>query len=346
MGRITSDDIRYKLEEINSILGKKYALEHPKKRRDWRTYEQEFAERIKAAMKDLDPLVREAVSSIRIVHGPGHPHSLSLEQRVKLLLIKQLVGESNRMFANMLAVFSMLSGIDVSYKTIERLYSDDETLIAVHNLHVLILRKKGVTSSDATGDGTGYSLTVKKNYESHAQKLKDLAKKNPENKGEKDGAMKAKGHKKRLFAYSFAIMDLKTRMYIAFGSSMKSERGAYDRAMKLLSSMGIELNSIRLDRYYSSPSYVDKLGETKVFIIPKKNSTLNGSRKWKETMKDFVENTMPYLEQYHQRSNSESGFAADKKMLGWNIAQRRDDRIDNALFCTGVWHNLFNMGRS
>jgi transposase len=345
MGRITSDDIQYKLEEINSILGKKYALEHPRKERDWRTYEQEFAERIKAAMKDLDPLIGEAVSTIRIIRGPGHPHSLSIEQRVKLLLIKQLVGESNRMFTNMLAIFSMLSGIDVSYKTIERLYSDDETLIALHNLHVLMLRKKGVTSSNATGDGTGYSLTVKKNYESHAQKLKDLAKENSGNREEKDGK-KSGAHKKRLFAYSFAIMDLGTRMYIAFGSSMKSEREAYDRAMNLLSSMGIEMDSIRLDRYYSSPSYVDKLGETKVFIIPKKNSTLNGSRKWKETMKEFVENTMPYLEQYHQRSNSESGFAADKKMLGWNIAQRRDDRIDNALFCTGLWHNLFNMGRS
>ena len=41
---------------------------------------------------------------------------------------------------------------------------------------------------------------------------------------------------------------------------------------------------------------------------------------------------MPYLEQYHKRSNSESGFAAYKKMLGWNIDQRKDDRIDNALF--------------
>ena len=344
MGRVTSDDIQYKLEEINSILGRKYVLEHPGKERDWRTYEQEFAERIKAAMKDLDPLVKEAVSSIRIVRGPGHPHSLSLEQRVKLLLIKQLVGESNRMFANMLAIFSMLSGIDVSYKTIERLYSDDETLIAVHNLHVLILKKKGITNSNATGDGTGYSLTVKKNYESYAQKLKDLAKENPHKK-EKDGTGKANGHRKRLFAYSFAIMDLETRMYIAFGSSMKSERGAYDRAMKLLSSIGIDLDSIRLDRYYSSPSYMDKLGGTKVFIIPKKNSTLNGSQKWKDTMKEFVLNTVPYLEQYHQRSNSESGFAADKKMLGWNIAQKRNDRIDNALFCTGVWHNLFNMGR-
>ena len=141
-------------------------------------------------------------------------------------------------------------------------------------------------------------------------------------------------------------MDLQSRLYIAFGSSMKSEREAYDRAMDLLSSIGIEMDSIRLDRYYSSPSYVDKLGDTKVFVIPKKNATLNGSQNWKDTMKEFVENTMPYLEQYHQRSNSESGFAADKKMLGWNVAQRRDDRIDNALFCTGVWDNLFNIGRS
>ena len=40
----------------------------------------------------------------------------------------------------MLAVFSMLSGIDVSYKTVERLYSDDEVIIAIHNLHALILK--------------------------------------------------------------------------------------------------------------------------------------------------------------------------------------------------------------
>ena len=345
MGKTTGDDIQYKLEEINNILGKKYVLEHPKKERDWRTYEQEFAQRIRMAMKDLDPLVNEAVSTIRIVPGAGHPHSLTLEQRVKLLLIKQLVSESNRMFANMLAIFSMLSGIDVSYKTIERLYSDEEVIMAVHNLHTLILGKKDITNSNATGDGTGYSLTVKKNYESYAQKLKDHAKENPGNREEKDGK-KSESHKKRLFAYSFAIMDLKSRMYIAFGSSMKSERSAYDRAMKLLSSTGIEMDSIRLDRYYSTPSYVDNLGETKVFVIPKKNSTLNGSLKWKNAMKDFVENTMPYLEQYHQRSNSESGFAADKKMLGWNIPQKRDDRIDNVLFCTDVWHNLFNMGRS
>ena len=116
--------------------------------------------------------------------------------------------------------------------------------------------------------------------------------------------------------------------------------------MKLLSSIDVEMDSIRPYRYYSSPSYMDKLDETKVFVIPEKNATLNGSQKWKDTMKEFVENTMPYLEEYHQRSNSEPGFAADKKMPGWNAAQRTDDRLDNALFCTGVWHNMLNMRRT
>ena len=189
----------------------------------------------------------------------------------------------------MLVIFSMLSGIDVSYKSVERLYSDQEVILAIHNLHILILNNKGVKQSDATGDGTGYSLTIKKNYESYAQRLKDKAKEdsNGSNKKGRTG-------RRRLFAYSFFMMDLKTRMYVAFGSSMKSERGAYDRALEMLGPTGITLNSLRLDRYYSSPSYVDALKGTKTYLIPRKNSTLNGSFEWKSMINDFLLNTVPY----------------------------------------------------
>ena len=86
----------------------------------------------------------------------------------------------------MLEIFSMISGIDISYKTVERLYSDELVMMTLHNLHVLLLKKKGIKESDATGDGTGYSLTVKKNYESYAQELKDKAKENRnDDKGKK-----------------------------------------------------------------------------------------------------------------------------------------------------------------
>ncbi len=50
----------------------------------------------------------------------------------------------------MLVIFSLLSGIDVSYKTVERLYSDDEVLLVMHNLHALILKKKEVEQPDCS----------------------------------------------------------------------------------------------------------------------------------------------------------------------------------------------------
>ncbi len=60
-------------------------------------------------------------------------------------------------------VFSLLDDIDISFKTVKRLYLDKEAIFDIHNLHVLKLKKKGITASDATGDGTGYPLTIKKN---------------------------------------------------------------------------------------------------------------------------------------------------------------------------------------
>jgi len=334
--RVTDEDVRRTVRELDEHIRKEYIEAHPEKERDWRTYEEQFSRRVRDAMKSLDPMIREAVTTIRVAPKTGRPDALTLEQKVKLLLIKQLVGESNRMFANMLDVFSMLSGIEVSYKTVERLYSDEEVMIALHNLHVLLLKKRGVDRSDATGDGTGYSLSISKHYESIARELKDKAKENAASPDEKP--------KKRAFAYSFRLMDLSTRMYIAYGSSLKSEKEAFDRAMVMLSSIDVTIDTVRLDRYYSYPGYADAFDDaTKFFLIPRKNSTLNGSWRWKEAMIEFVKNTMKYLEGYHQRSNSEAGFAADKKMFGWSIAQRREDRIDSASFCTGLWHNLFNL---
>ncbi|MGC8696591.1 MAG: hypothetical protein ACP5UD_09340, partial [Conexivisphaera sp.] len=58
---------------------------------------------------------------------------------------------------------------------IERLYPDPEVTRAMYDLHALLLRK-GASRDSMTGDGTGYSLTVKRNYyhESYAQELRDM----------------------------------------------------------------------------------------------------------------------------------------------------------------------------
>lgn len=327
---ITNKQLSYKLKELDKILLKKYARkskrERKKKKRDWRTYEEQYSERIKKCMRELEPLLREASDKIRIIKR-GRKFQLSVKQKVMLLLIKHLMGKANRPMAGMLCLFSLLSGINIGYKTIERLYSDDEVKIALHNLHILILNKKKIKTVHCCGDATGYSLTIRKHYATEAQKLKDKSKKQD-------------GRKKKSFVYSFMIMDLKTRMYVCYGTSMKSEKEAFEKAYEMLQELDLNIESIRLDKYYSCQYYVDKFSKSKVYIIPKKNATIRGSPNWKRVLNELTEDTINFLKEHYQKENSESGFAQDKKMFGWKVGQKRPDRIDRAINATTVWHNL------
>ena len=330
---ITNKQLSNKLKELDKILLEKYAKksrrERKKKKRDWRTYEEQYSERIKKCMRELEPLLREASNNIRIVNKRGEKFQLSVKQKTTLLLIKHLMGKTNRPMAGMLCLFSLLSGINVSYKTVERLYSDDEVEMALHNLHTIIINKKKIKKISCCGDATGYSLTIRKHYASEVQKLKDKSKK-------QDGRKK-----KKSFIYSFMLMDLKTKMYVCFGTSFKSEKEAFDKAYKMLQEMEIEIESIRLDKYYSCQIYADKFSGSKVYILPKKNATIRGSPNWKRILNELINDTTNFLKEYYQRENSESGIAKDKKMFGWKVGQKRPDRINRAINATTVWHNLF-----
>ena len=319
---------------------KEYKEEHPEKERNWRTYEQRVAERLKTAFRELKPLVHEAASSIRFVSGEnrGAKPILNVEQRTLAVLIKHLVGKSNRSMAAMFVVFSLLSDIDVSYKTVERFYSDPEVIAVLYNLHVLILKKKGVKEIDGSGDGTGYSLTIKTHYASAAQKLKDKIK----------DASNQSGKDHKLFVYSFNLIDIKTRMYAGFGTSFKSEKDAFEKALRIAKETGIPIKSVRLDKYYSAEAYVklcqEYLGKVKTFIIPKSNIATLGVGEWSRMIYRFTEDTKGFLEEYFQRNQSESGIAEDKKRTGWRLGQKRPDRIDTANMLTSLWHNLYWLG--
>lgn len=342
--KITTEEVRKVTAIIDDIIAE-YKDESEPKKRDWRTYEQRLARRLQTAFKELKPLVQEAVSTITVIKGEtrGSKPVLTLEQKVLALLLKHLIGKSNREMSFMLVIFSWLTGIEVSYKTIERLYSDQEVILALHNLHVLILKKKGVKDVDCGGDGTGYGLTIKKHYATEAQKLKEKIK---TLEGQNKKERKTKKNKKAMFVYSFIIIDILTRMYITYGTSFKSEKEAFLCAVKMLEEIGDKVNikSLRLDKYYqqSCVEYLEQhLGKVKFYIIPKKNATIRGSWEWKRMLYDFVQDTKAFLREYFQRNQSESGIAEDKKRTGWKLGQKRPDRVDTANFLTGLWHNLY-----
>jgi transposase len=70
---------------------------------------------------------------------------------------------------------------------------------------------------------------------------------------------------------------------------------------------------------------------------------MNNGLYWNERLTEFVENTFEYLREYYKRNNSEGGFSTDKKLFGWRVAQKREDRIDTVLFCKTILRNLFQL---
>ena len=329
-----SKEVRLAVARLDELI-KEYKKEHPAQERDWRTYEQQFARRAKTAFHDLEPLVEQAVSSIKIESGEnrGNEPKLTLKQKVLVLLLKHFCGKSNRMMEWMVVMFSLLTNIDVSYKTIERLYSDEAVRLAIFNLHSLLLKKKNIKEADCGGDGTGHALFVTQHYATSAQKLKDKAK-------ETSGTVK--------FIYAFALIDIKERMYIGYGTSFKSEKEAFEKALTVARELGIKVKSLRLDRYYSGEAYVklcqEHLGKVKMFIIPKSNIATLGVGEWCRMIYAFTDDTKAFLKEYFQRNQSESGFSEDKKRTGWRFAQKREERIDTAYGLTTLWHNLFWAG--
>ncbi|MFH1821529.1 MAG: ISNCY family transposase [Methanobacteriota archaeon] len=332
---LRTKEVRRVTRILDDII-EEYKRETPKAKRDWRTYEQGLTERMRAAIRELEPLIEEAIGSLKTTKAEkrGRKPELTLKQKTVLLLLKHLFDRSNREMSTSLVAFSLLSGVDVSYKTVERLYSDEEVLLVLQNMHALLLKKRGVERADCSGNGTGYSLTVRKHYATEAQKLKDRVK----------SAKKSSKKKEKMgFIYSFTLMDLDTRVYIGYGTSFRSEKDAFLKAVEMAPATSV--GSLRLDQYFSAQSYVkllkERFGDVAVYLIPKKNATVRGPWEWKQMLLRFVKDTRGYLREYFRRNQSESGISEDKRRFGWKIAQRREDRVDTAAFCTTLWHNLF-----
>ena len=304
--------------------------------RDFSKYENNYLNRLKQAITFFQELTDEAVDIAFFHKGNnlGRPEILTLKQRVKILLIQKFVNKSNREMSEMLMLFAYLQDIDLSYKTVERLYDDERIKIILLNMNSLIHKELNIKSSNASGDGTGFMLSVKQHYASIAQKLKDKGKVNT---------------KRRKTFYSFTLMDVEKRIYLAYGTSYKSEKEAYNKAIEMLKEMNISLESIRLDRYYSGKNLVKNLNEKfpgiKSYLIPKKGTLVRGCTEWLQMLNNFCTKTNEYFKEYFKRNQSESGFSEDKRRFGWRIPQKIESRINMAYFSIFTWHNLLWIGQ-
>jgi len=282
---------------------------------EWERERKEVVERL----QDLPDLVKEAASKIDVERPKrGRKQKLDPAQKTMLFLFARLTEKSNRDMEAILSMLGPVFDVDVSYKTIERLYSDDEVEMVLHNLFLLLLEKADV-SGDCSGDGTGYSLQTGKHYRSESKK-----------NGKK-------------YRYVFRLVDLKTGMYIGYGYSNKSEKEAFRKAVKFVKRHEIPFEKVRLDKYYSNRKTLEELGEdVEACVLPKKNLSSFGYE-WHKILNKIRENPYKYLKDYFKRELSETFFGADKERFGRKIPQRREDRRETASFATAILHNLFTI---
>jgi len=331
---LTNKQLTKQISKLDELIDA-YNKITEKSKRDFSKYESNYLNRIRLAIQFFQKLTSKAIKLTSFKKNKiGRPEKLTLEQRVKILLIQRYMQRSNREMSEMLMLFAYLQDIDVSYKTIERLYDDERIRIVLFNMNSLIHKELDTTNSDASGDGTGFMLSIKEHYASVAQKLKEKGKINT---------------KKRKKFYSFTLMDIEKRIYLAYGISYQSEKNAYNKAISMLEKTNISLNSIRLDRYYSGKNLVKNLNEKfkgiKCYLIPKKGTKIKGSLAWSKMLWEFCNNINGYFKEYFKRNQSESGFSEDKRRFGWRIPQKIEERINSAYFSIFTWHNLLWVGQ-
>jgi transposase len=271
---------------------------------------------VKERLHKLPEYVHQAVEVInREEQKMGRPPKLDLEKKVNLFILVRFLNKSNRLAEESLQYFQPLFGVDVSYKYIERLYSDLEVKLALHNLFVLLLKEER-GSGDLAGDGTGYSLSVENHYRT-----------NPNKYGKK-------------FIHFFSLIDLATGMYVGCGISRVSEWDAFSKAVVMLRRVGSAVKSIRLDKYYSTRKVIRMFDRSvSLFMIPKKNIAKVGV--WADILTRMMASPVDFLSEYFHRNVSESGFSADKGRFGTIVRQKREDRQQTALFSNALFHNIY-----
>ena len=113
---------------------------------NWRDYEYFYMQRMKGIALELRAMINE--SSSFLVEEFGRPSLLNAKGKVFVILVNEIFRLSNRKAAYPLPLLGISK--DISYKTVERLYSVPLLPMILNNLLMNSLKRKGIASVDAS----------------------------------------------------------------------------------------------------------------------------------------------------------------------------------------------------
>ena len=305
------------LDYLKKLYRKEFAVQKP-------GFDKEYDKRLRNLKRDLFEKINvdvdKAANIIEIKQLVGRP----MKDRIlltKLHLVQQVLDLTNRDMESFSLIFALTGNETFSYKTIERAYEDQLVGMILHNLYILSCGTP--REIDASSDGTGYSLTITKHYRTD----KDENKEHWEEVERKE------------YIITSTITDLKTKLYVSFATGFQSEMRLFEQAKCWLEKRGFTLNSLTIDKYYSNQKTIAGFNEnTKLYFLPKKNATIRGCKKWKQSIQKFTTNTLDYLKHYYRRETNEYCHSADKRRFGV-IRQKKKSRIITAMETRMTLHN-------
>lgn len=222
----------------------------------------------------------------------------------KAILVCEFMQLQERQAQGWLDIVGLFIGIHdhLDDRVIGEAYNNPEVLYILKQ----VFNNTKTSDGKLSGDGTGLETSRKQNYESN----------------------------KETGDYLTSIVDSREIVQV-FDASGKQECRAMHEIIK-----EVDGNSLRLDAGFIDRKLAKEISDLKMipYIFPKKNTLLNGSVAWKNMYLSLYSDVMKWLEEYHQRSHTES-FHSSFKRRNKIIMKRRPTARLSQITARIILHN-------
>ncbi len=316
--------------------------ERPEKKIDWPRYDQAQVNEACDVLELIRDLVDHARERVAHPEPPrrrrGRPKT-SPYDIAKVVLAQAYHGASNRVAQGYERLFREKLGIsaDFSYKTIERAYERNDVARVLDTVFVLTNEPVRHLETIFSVDGSGFSTNVRVHYASQRASQRRKSK-------SVSDVWPGSQHD---YVFNTAIIGVEYKVLAAWKPNTDhdvGEHALFAPAMDQFQAMGHDLEYMLGDGIYGTRPCCELVANAggKPRFMPRRNATFkaHGVAAWPRMLCDLLDNIQQWLETYHLRSISETGFSVIHGLFPQPLRKRRDARKETESYVRAIVYNI------
>jgi len=348
---------------ITQVREKEYPYEgRPKGKINWNDYDVAQCREIADMIELIRALADSAVDHIEAMLPQGGPKRPGRPPRsasdiTKVLLLQSYLGVPNRVAEGLLYLFSEKLGLteEFSYKTIERGY-DRESVDRILTV-VFTLTNKPVRELEKvfSADGSGTPTSMKQNYAEDRERQNRRRTRDNDTVSETMVQETASDDRWPVstydlshgYVYKVAVIGTRYKLFAGWKSTVDhsvGETSMFPEVMAQAIEHHPHMNQILGDGIFATRPICKIVSEYKVTprFLPRRNVTLKrrGVKAWIDMLWALSEDPQKWLNEYHMRSISETGFSMITRANPQPLRKRLDPRKETEDFLRAVCHNI------